>query len=54
MTRLFTQKHYIEIARLIKVNNAQKELLTLTLIKAFIMDSDKFDLAKFNRAISKQ
>jgi hypothetical protein len=53
MSRIFTKKQYIRIAEIIKANNAQANELTVILIKAFIGDSDKFDIIKFNKAINK-
>ena len=54
MTRIFSQKHYIRIAEIIRSNKAQANELTAILIKAFEVDSDKFDITKFNKAIHKQ
>ena len=54
MSRIFSKKHYIRIADIIRNNNQQANELTAILIKAFEGDSDKFDTTKFNKAIHKQ
>ena len=46
---MFTKRHYVELARLLKNSNDLEDFETL-LTHYFITDNPKFDLNRFNKA----